>query len=257
MSLDIESLLARAGPTTSSDAPAATGPSEAAAERLKLQRLASEFEAMLLTQMLREMREAGRWEEDGEHDSFGAMPLFEMIDAELVSHLSKAQGLGVAREMLEAFDRSAGNTGAPGAIETVNPAGSSPERRPLDVTSPFGWRPDPFTGETRFHRGVDLKAAYGEDVTARAPGRAISTGAEGSYGTTVVLEHADGSRTRFAHLSVTLVRPGDWVDSGQSIGRAGSSGRATGPHVHLERLDRNGRPVDPLLVADPVPEKRR
>jgi murein DD-endopeptidase MepM/ murein hydrolase activator NlpD len=72
-----------------------------------------------------------------------------------------------------------------------------------------------------------------------------------------VLEHADGSRTRFAHLSVALVRPGDWVESGQSIGRAGSSGRATGPHLHLEHLDRNGRPVDPLVLADPLHEKRR
>jgi murein DD-endopeptidase MepM/ murein hydrolase activator NlpD len=256
VSLDIESLLARARSTSSPDAVAAPGPPEAAAERLKLQRLASEFEAMLLNQMLREMREAGRWEENGEHDTFGAMPLFELIDAELASHLSKAQGLGVAREMLDAFDRSAGNTAASGAIGSVTPAGPSPENRPPDVTSPFGWRLDPFTGETRFHRGVDLKAAYGEDVAARSPGRAVSAGSEGSYGTTVVLEHADGSRTRFAHLSVTLVRPGDWVESGQTIGRAGSSGRATGPHLHLERLDRNGRPLDPLLFADPVHEKR-
>jgi murein DD-endopeptidase MepM/ murein hydrolase activator NlpD len=257
VSLDIEHLLARARPTSSPDAPSPTGPSEAAAERLKLQRLASEFEAMLLTQMLREMREAGRWEEDGEHDTFGAMPLFEMIDAELASHLAKAQGLGVSREMLEAFDRSAGNTGATGVTEIVNSTYPSPEKRTPEVTSPFGWRPDPFTGEARFHRGVDLKAAYGEDVAARAPGRAISAGSEGSYGTTVVLEHADGSRTRFAHLSVALVRPGDWVESGQSIGRAGSSGRATGPHLHLEHLDRNGRPVDPLVLADPLHEKRR
>jgi murein DD-endopeptidase MepM/ murein hydrolase activator NlpD len=249
MSLDMDGLLARARLTSPTGASDATGPSDPAAERLKLQRLASEFEAMLLTRMLREMREAGRWDEEGEGGSVGAAPLFEMIDAELAAHLARSQGLGVAREMLEAFDRSAGQAGIANAGASVGPAAVPGERRSPEVTSPFGWRSDPFTGEARFHRGVDLRAAYGEEVTARVAGRAISAGPEGSYGTTVVLEHADGSRTRFAHLSAALVRPGDWIEDGQPIGRAGSSGRATGPHLHLERHDRHGRPMDPLAGA--------
>jgi murein DD-endopeptidase MepM/ murein hydrolase activator NlpD len=241
VSFDVDAPLTGA---SSSSAPAQAGVDPAApgtaADRLKLERLASEFEAMLLTQMLRDMREAGRWDEEGEQDTFGAVPLLEMLDAELASHLSKAQGLGVAREMLEAFDRS-----SPRAADMDAPHDS----RDPDVTSAFGWRKDPISGESRFHRGVDLKAAYGEDVVTRAPGRVVSAGEEGSYGTTVVLEHEDGSRTRFAHLSVALVRVGALVERGHPVGRAGSSGRATGPHLHLERIDKDGRPVDPLAEA--------
>jgi murein DD-endopeptidase MepM/ murein hydrolase activator NlpD len=82
-----------------------------------------------------------------------------------------------------------------------------------------------------------------------AAGRVVSAGADGAYGTAVVVEHANGTKTRYAHLSVSLVRQGDVVEAGQVIGRAGSSGRATGPHLHFELLDRNGVPLDPTSKA--------
>ena len=113
------------------------------------------------------------------------------------------------------------------------------------VTSAYGWRRDPINGTAAFHRGVDIRAAYGDDVSAAAAGRVVSAGEAGGYGTTVVLEHDNGTRTRYAHLSSALVREGEHVQAGQLIGRAGSSGRATGPHLHFEVLDRNGVPLDP------------
>jgi murein DD-endopeptidase MepM/ murein hydrolase activator NlpD len=119
-----------------------------------------------------------------------------------------------------------------------------------DITSAFGYRRDPFTGATRFHRGVDLRAAYGQDVATSAGGTVAFSGTQGDYGTTVVVEHANGTRTRFAHLSVALVTAGDTVEPGQVVGRAGSSGRATGAHLHLEVTDRAGRPLDPLIHPD-------
>jgi murein DD-endopeptidase MepM/ murein hydrolase activator NlpD len=73
----------------------------------------------------------------------------------------------------------------------------------------------------------------------------VFSGTQGSYGQTVVVEHATGLRTRYAHLSATLVEVGDVVRTGQSVGLAGSSGRTTGPHVHFELLDRKGTPLDP------------
>jgi murein DD-endopeptidase MepM/ murein hydrolase activator NlpD len=103
---------------------------------------------------------------------------------------------------------------------------------------------DPFTGQPRFHRGVDLRAAYGSQVTSVAPGRVVWAGDQKGYGTTVVVEHGDGWCTRYAHLSTLAVKAGDVVSAGQEIGRAGSSGRSTGPHLHFE-VTLRGEPVDP------------
>jgi murein DD-endopeptidase MepM/ murein hydrolase activator NlpD len=259
-----------------------TSASSATAERQRLQLLASEFESMLLNQVLQEMRRAGKWDDsEGESDNAaggGNGALFEILDAELAKQLSKAQGFGLSRQLMDAFDRmqgaaqpeairalgargEAGMAGVPGAesAEGVATVGTNPElpmsaaisAASRQVTSGFGWRRDPFTGETRFHRGVDLRAAYGEDVAAAAGGRVAFAGAQGSYGNTVVVEHANGTRTRFAHLSVALVQEGDTVEPGQVVGRAGSSGRATGPHLHLEVTDQHGRPLNPLGALNP------
>jgi murein DD-endopeptidase MepM/ murein hydrolase activator NlpD len=113
------------------------------------------------------------------------------------------------------------------------------------VTSAFGWRSDPFTGKAKFHKGVDLRAAYGQEIGAAAAGRVVFSGQQGGYGTTVLVEHADGSRTRYAHLSEALVSAGDQVGYGQPLGRAGHSGRATGTHLHFEVIAANGQHVDP------------
>jgi murein DD-endopeptidase MepM/ murein hydrolase activator NlpD len=112
------------------------------------------------------------------------------------------------------------------------------------VTSPFGWRHDPFHGGARFHRGVDVRAAYGEAVVAAAPGTVVFAGEQGGYGNTVVVEHAGGLKTRYAHLSSVVVGSGDQVEAGADLGRAGRSGRATGTHLHFE-VTRSGRAVDP------------
>jgi murein DD-endopeptidase MepM/ murein hydrolase activator NlpD len=257
----IDAILARAGLAPGTQAGAARGDAPSP-ERVSLELLASEFESMLMVQMLRDMRRAGRWEEDPETDTdgFGATPLFEMLDAELAAQLSRTSGLGLKSQLLDAFDRVhgtpapnepgptapqaartdvVGDRSAPGGAGAAGPGG------PV-VTSAFGWRHDPLTGETRFHRGVDLRAAYGQDVMAADPGRVAFSGTQGGYGTTVTLEHANGTQTRYAHLSVALVRTGDTVAAGQPVGHAGSSGRATGPHLHLERLDQEGRPMDPF-----------
>lgn len=253
----------------------------ASSERLRLQRLASEFESMLLNQVLQEMRRAGKWDtgegdEGAEGTGLGAGALFEILDGELSKQLSASKGFGLSSQLMEAFDRIQGTSGKsaasiadqgldpvpaaalPGSNDgTPDAEGSGPDSD-LDgaaavaaagrqVTSGFGWRRDPFTGETRMHRGVDLRAAYGEDIAAGAGGRIAFSGAQGSFGNTVVVEHANGTRTRYAHLSVVLVREGDTVEPGQVVGRAGSSGRATAPHLHMEVTDRHGRHLNPML----------
>jgi murein DD-endopeptidase MepM/ murein hydrolase activator NlpD len=123
-----------------------------------------------------------------------------------------------------------------------------PLRMPLSgdpsVTSAFGYRADPFLGRLALHPGVDLAEAYGADIHAAASGRVVHAGPAGGYGNMVEIDHGNGLATRYAHMSETLVEEGQEIDKGAVLGRLGSTGRSTGPHLHYEvRVD--GEPVDP------------
>lgn len=126
--------------------------------------------------------------------------------------------------------------------------GEGPALMPGAVTSSFGRRLDPFHGRARMHTGVDIRAAYGQSVPSAAEGEVVFAGERGGYGQLVVLRHADGVETRYAHLSAIDVAVGQHVQAGEPLGRIGRSGRATGPHLHFEVLD-EGRHVDPLTWA--------
>ncbi len=120
----------------------------------------------------------------------------------------------------------------------------------LEVTSPFGARLDPFLGRPAMHTGVDLRQDSGTDVMATAAGRVVSAGPAGGYGVMVEIDHGHGLSTRYAHLSAVAVEPGQIVTKGETVGEVGSTGRATGPHLHYEtRID--GEAVDPerFLIA--------
>jgi murein DD-endopeptidase MepM/ murein hydrolase activator NlpD len=113
------------------------------------------------------------------------------------------------------------------------------------LTSPFGIRVHPIFRIRRLHTGVDIAAEWGSPVYAAAPGRVIYTGWFGGYGKIVLIDHGGGASTLYGHLSAILVTPGSQVARGALIGRVGSTGYSTGPHLHFEvRL--NGRPVNPL-----------
>ena len=123
-----------------------------------------------------------------------------------------------------------------------------PVRAPLSgeasLTSPFGYRPDPFLGRPALHPGVDLVQAYGSEIRATAAGRVIHAGWMGGYGNMVEIDHGNGLTTRYGHMSEVAVNEGDEVAAGAALGRIGTTGRSTGPHLHYEvRID--GEPVDP------------
>jgi murein DD-endopeptidase MepM/ murein hydrolase activator NlpD len=123
-----------------------------------------------------------------------------------------------------------------------------PVRRPLigeaEVSSPFGYRPDPFLGRPALHPGVDLVQAYGSSVKATGAGKVVHAGPMGGYGNMVEIDHGNGLATRYGHMSEILVEEGQQVTAGDVLGRLGSTGRSTGPHLHYEvRVD--GEPVDP------------
>jgi murein DD-endopeptidase MepM/ murein hydrolase activator NlpD len=112
------------------------------------------------------------------------------------------------------------------------------------MSSGFGYRSDPFTGGGAMHNGLDFKGPVGTPILAAAEGRVTSVGAQGGYGNTVEITHANGLVTRYAHLSGFNVANGQKVDRGVQIGRMGSTGRSTGSHLHFEvRL--NGQAINP------------
>ncbi|MFQ6551452.1 M23 family metallopeptidase [Aestuariibius insulae] len=115
------------------------------------------------------------------------------------------------------------------------------------MTSRFGPRKHPTLGSVRNHNGVDWAAPIGTPVRAALPGTIKSAGVGGSYGNLVILAHANGVETRYAHLDgfAKEVAPGTSVNAGDVIGYVGNTGRSTGPHLHFE-LRRGGQPVDPL-----------
>ncbi|HXZ17157.1 MAG TPA: M23 family metallopeptidase, partial [Roseiarcus sp.] len=149
-----------------------------------------------------------------------------------------------------AFDRAAARAARDLAfaakLEELMP--SVPLGRPLagdaPVASPFGYRIDPFLGRPELHPGVDLVQDYGAQIRAAGAGRVVHAGFAGGYGLVVEIDHGEGLTTRYAHLSETTVGEGDEVEKGAVVGKLGSTGRSTGPHLHYEvRID--GEPVDP------------
>ena len=112
------------------------------------------------------------------------------------------------------------------------------------ISSHYGHRRDPFLKRRAFHAGMDFKAKTGTRVYAAAKGKVIKAGWSGGYGRMVEIDHGNGTTTRYAHLSRISVKKGQHVSPDMSIGRVGSSGRSTGPHLHYE-IRRYGKAVNP------------
>jgi murein DD-endopeptidase MepM/ murein hydrolase activator NlpD len=128
-----------------------------------------------------------------------------------------------------------------------------PLRKPvtgeIDETSPFGVRMDPFAHEAAMHTGIDFRGEIGEPIHATAGGTVTIAGWTGGYGKLIEIDHGNGLATRYGHLSEIDVEVGQTVRAGAVIGKLGSTGRSTGPHLHYEtRL--NGEAVNPQKFLD-------
>ncbi len=109
---------------------------------------------------------------------------------------------------------------------------------PLELTSTFGYRSDPFLGRPALHSGLDMRAETGTPARATASGTVVTANWSGGYGNLVEIDHGNGLSTRYGHLSAITVTEGQSVKAGDVIGRVGSTGRSTGPHLHYEvRID--------------------
>ncbi|MBI4062092.1 MAG: M23 family metallopeptidase [Elusimicrobia bacterium] len=114
------------------------------------------------------------------------------------------------------------------------------------ISSRFGSRYHPVLKRRRMHDGLDIPKPYGTPVYPARSGRVIDAGWNEGYGQIVVLKHNNGETTRYGHLSKIMVKPGDLVQRGKTmIGRVGSTGISTGPHLHFEVRDKNGRALNP------------
>ena len=121
---------------------------------------------------------------------------------------------------------------------------SSPLANPV-VTSTYGYRVHPIFNDRRLHTGLDFRASSGTPLAASRAGEVVFAGWRGGYGNCTIIDHGGGLATLYAHQSAIRVQAGDVVSRGQVIGAAGSTGYATGPHLHFE-VRVNGVPADPL-----------
>lgn len=127
-------------------------------------------------------------------------------------------------------------------------AGQLPLTRPIPsaaVTSKFGTRVDPFLRRPAMHTGIDFKSGYGFPVRSTAPGKVIAAEYAGGYGNMVEIDHGNGITTRYGHMSKIAVKIGQVLPKGSVVGRVGSTGRSTGPHLHYE-VRVNGAAIDPM-----------
>jgi murein DD-endopeptidase MepM/ murein hydrolase activator NlpD len=113
------------------------------------------------------------------------------------------------------------------------------------LSSYFGWRNSPFTGLRSYHNGVDMACPQGTSIYAALDGTVTSTGYSETYGNYVIISHHSGYKTLYGHMSVILAVSGQHVTTSTRIGRVGSTGMSTGPHLHFT-VFKNGKTVNPM-----------
>jgi murein DD-endopeptidase MepM/ murein hydrolase activator NlpD len=120
------------------------------------------------------------------------------------------------------------------------------------ISSGFGYRSDPFSGEGAFHAGLDFKGPVGAPIYAAAQGTVTFAGVKQGYGNCIEVSHGNGLMTRYAHMSAFRASVGQKIEAGAVIGAIGSTGRSTGPHLHFE-VRINDRPVNPRPFLEAAP----
>jgi murein DD-endopeptidase MepM/ murein hydrolase activator NlpD len=216
--------------------------------------VAQEFESLFLAQLLSIMQESV--ESSGLFEGGPGKEIYTaMMNQEMGRALAAGGGVGLSKLIEPYMSKQNGLKGHSDEFHAP-PSSARPEEDSrnenqtlgLTVSSKLGWRKDPFTGETRYHRGVDFAVPHGTKVRSLTSGRVLFSGRQGGYGNTVVVESRSGVKTRYAHLSELGVTKGEEVSRGQEIGKVGDSGRATGPHLHLE-MERSGKLLNPLKMG--------
>ena len=172
----------------------------------------------------------------------------DKVNAE-IEELSR-QEAEAARKAAEAAKKAAQSKSASSSTSTSTVRASGSMVWPCPsynyISSNYGYRTHPITGKvSSFHKGIDIAASSGNPVLTAASGTVVKSYMSSSYGNDIVISHGGGLMTAYAHLSRRLVSVGDTVSAGQQIGKVGSTGNSTGPHLHFE-VYVNGSTVNPM-----------
>ena len=225
-----------------------------------------QLEAFFLRQLLSEAQPDGA--SDG---GFAGDTFKQMFNEAVADKMASAGGIGLADVFSKQLAKQAGGNSAATTQATPHTAFAMPSQQqgpsvdglprlvmPVSgrASSGYGERFDPIQHKEIKHPGFDLAAPTGTTVDAAAAGTVTHAGPAGTYGNLIVIKHANGVETRYAHLSATSVKAGDQVQAGQPIGAVGTTGYSTGPHLHFE-VRKDGQTVDPepLLPINTLPQR--
>lgn len=215
--------------------------------------VAREMEALFAYEMIKVMRETSDVSSKG---GMGMDTYMSLFDQE-ISRMFAERGLGLQNMLEKGLRHMADKSGKiPNPPEHQNAAREVkqsvsdeiktllPDSDHARISSGYGLRHDPYSGELKYHYGLDIPAAEGTDIHPVRSGTVVFSGEQQAYGNVVVVDHGDGYLTKYAHNRTNLVRQGQEVNTESVIARVGSTGRSTGPHVHFEVLYK-GRHVHP------------
>ncbi len=218
------------------------------AEPAELKKACRMFESLYLQMLWKSMRRTV--DKTGLMDGgFGEEIFTDLLDQAVSDRFVEGGSMGIADMLEKQLSRRPGTKPGVGIGRYLEGIQRKPPLRlpvPGRITSPFGPRRHPVTGRHRQHQGLDLAAPEGTPVHAARAGVVVFSGRRGDYGNLVVVEHADGSSTYYGHCRDLLVSPGERVDADQVLATVGSTGLSTGPHLHFELRDPQGRPRDPM-----------
>ncbi len=178
--------------------------------------------------------------------------LFPLPNWKQLQDSNKLESLNTSANNPTVHESRINNVESPNNLKSLdinNSTNENPWMRVLPesavLTSEFGSRRDPFTGERSFHNGIDLAAEHGTPIRAYAPGTIVFSGWQSGYGKVIIIRHDDGHESVYGHNAKNLVRTGERVNDDSVIGLIGTTGRSTGPHLHFEiRVD--GKAVNPI-----------
>jgi len=216
-----------------------------------LKTVAKEMEANFAYQMIKAMRETTKTLSG---NNLGGSVYLSLFDMEL-ARLFAERGLGLQDILLKELNNS--------SLQETSKQSQSisketeredflnhPIKSEARISSEYGLRKDPFTDKMKFHHGLDISALSGANIYPIQNGKVIYSGKQSRYGNVVIIDHGDGLISKYAHNKTNYVKVGDDVDTNTIIAQVGTSGRATGPHLHLEIRDKDNKSVDPdKLIA--------
>jgi murein DD-endopeptidase MepM/ murein hydrolase activator NlpD len=200
--------------------------------------IAAKVQGMFMEEMLKAMEQSVD-AEDGLFGGSASSDIYRsMLREQMAAAMSSQLNSPLEGELTKALQKrstpASEPTGTASEPVVTDPVPVSPLPVSGVITSPEGWREDPFTKEMKYHAGTDIAAPTGTPIRAVADGRVIESGVQNGYGNTVVIQTNDGHKMLYGHNNKNLVQVGDRVVRGDEIAEVGSTGRATGPHVHFE-----------------------